>query len=267
MALLVEARYLTQRQPAGLAAALQRRGVTAASVDTDRLVQDLADPWPCGPASVVVARGRSESLLRALALAERRGIRTINCAAAIAGVCDKAVMGGALAAAGVPVPATWVGAPGELNGAIPAESYPLVLKPVRGDNGRGVRLVVGPLDMRRLGWPEPAALAQRFVAGDGWDLKVYGIGDRLWAVRKPSMLVPGPQVAEAVQPAPLPLRVGALARRCAALFGLDIFGVDLIVSGPDVVVIEVNDFPNFTGVAEADEALADYVLGAAGVGR
>jgi hypothetical protein len=30
------------------------------------------------------------------------------------------------------------------------------------------------------------------------------------------------------------------------------------------VVIEVNEFPNYTGVADADAALADHVLAAAG---
>jgi ribosomal protein S6--L-glutamate ligase len=51
-----------------------------------------------------------------------------------------------------------------------------------------------------------------------------------------------------------------LALDCAALFGLELFGVDCVVTGGGPVVIEVNDFPNYTGVPDADEALADHVL-------
>ena len=29
-------------------------------------------------------------------------------------------------------------------------------------------------------------LAQELLQTDGWDLKLYGIGNRVWAVRKPS---------------------------------------------------------------------------------
>jgi len=54
----------------------------------------------------------------------------------------------------------------------------------------------------------------------------------------------------------------SLARTCARLFGLRLFGVDCVV-GPDGVplVVEVNDFPNYRGLPqEANEVLADIVL-------
>ena len=55
-----------------------------------------------------------------------------------------------------------------------------------------------------------------------------------------------------------------LARRCGKLFGLELYGVDCLQTDAGTVVIEVNEFPNYTGVPGADEKLADYVLACAG---
>jgi ribosomal protein S6--L-glutamate ligase len=52
----------------------------------------------------------------------------------------------------------------------------------------------------------------------------------------------------------------ALAVRCRRLFGLDLYGIDCIRTPEGPVVIEVNEFPNYTGVPEASDRLADHVL-------
>jgi glutathione synthase/RimK-type ligase-like ATP-grasp enzyme len=51
-----------------------------------------------------------------------------------------------------------------------------------------------------------------------------------------------------------------LASRCRRAFGLDLYGIDCIPTDDGPVVIEVNEFPNYTGVPQASERLADYVL-------
>ena len=58
-----------------------------------------------------------------------------------------------------------------------------------------------------------------------------------------------------------------LARRCADLFGLELFGVDCIETPEGILVIEVNDFPNYSGVDGANEKLAEYVIRAARPGK
>jgi ribosomal protein S6--L-glutamate ligase len=57
--------------------------------------------------------------------------------------------------------------------------------------------------------------------------------------------------------------VAELARTCGRLFGLTVFGVDCLETSHGPVVIEVNDFPNFTAVPGADVLLARHVLAAA----
>jgi ribosomal protein S6--L-glutamate ligase len=51
-----------------------------------------------------------------------------------------------------------------------------------------------------------------------------------------------------------------LGLRCGELFGLELWGVDCVETPDGPVVIEVNEFPNYTAVPAADERLADHVL-------
>ena len=265
LVVLVEERYLRQRQPAGMVAALRARGVRVSVVDPELLVHDLRSAPSIARAAAVVARGRSLRLLTAMVVAEQFEVRTVNRSSAVVAVRDKAAMAAALTAASLPTPATWVGALPELARSIPSAVYPLVLKPVFGDNAQGIRVVAGPEELKRLPWPEDVALAQRFVPGDGTDVKVYAVGDRQWAVRVPSPL---PQYGEASRRAPerVPLtsELAGLAAHCGRLFGLELFGVDCLCTPDGPVVVEVNDFPNYRGVPEADEALADHVVNGTG---
>ncbi len=271
LVVLVEARYRSQRQPAGLLAALGRLGIAVDIADPDVLVHDLArQTWPTGSwladRGVVVARGRSASLLTALAIAERFGVPTINRSSAVASVRDKAAMAAALVAAGIPTPRTWVGPPDRLVAAIDPAAYPIVVKPIFGDNGVGVRLVVGADDVLDPTSPEEPVLAQQFVAGDGADVKVYAVGTRYWAVRAPSPLNGGGQPNDPVAVAVTP-ELAAVAFACGRLFGLDLFGVDCLITPDGPVVVEVNDFPNYRGAPGSDQALADHVLDVAEASR
>ena len=261
LAVVVEQRYLHQRQPAGLIAALEARNVRVSVTDPDLLVHDFTSrPW-IAAASAVVARGRSLALVTAMAVAERFGVRTINRSSAVLAVRDKAAMAAALVAADIPTPDTWVGPPAELARSIRSSAYPVVLKPVFGDNARGIRVITGAQELLSLPWPEDTALAQPLVPGDGTDVKVYAVGSRYWAVRVPSPLLPaGDASGRAPEPLPLTGELGALADACGQLFGLELFGVDCLDTPDGPVVVEVNDFPNYRGVPEASEVLADHVV-------
>ena len=261
---VVERRYLEQAQPAGLVGALCERGVAVRVVDADdRAVRVGAESW-LAEVALVVVRGRSTATLTAAACAEAAGLRTVNSRTATERVRNKAEMAIALADAGIPAPATLVGSPAALAAELAEDEYPVVVKPVFGDNGRGLRLVAGRRELRGLRWPEPVALAQRFIASDGRDLKLYVIGTRVFAVRKPSSFRPGPEHAAGARggavPVPVTLALRELALRCGRVFGLELFGVDCIEGPGGPWVIEVNEFPNYTGVARADERLAEHVL-------
>ena len=255
-AVLVEARYLAQAQPSGLLSVLRERGHDAVVVDPEAWSVEAGDAGWFEGIDCLVARGRSWAVLSLLGWAEAAGIRTINRWHAVSLVHNKADQAVRLRAAGLPVPPTYFGSIPQLASRFRARDYPVILKPVFGDNGNGLRIVENRRELLALDWPEPVALAQKFIRNSGWDLKLYAIGDNVWAVRKPT---PWAAPAEAVL-----LRVAPpwreLAHRCGALFGLDLFGVDCVETDAGPVIIEVNEFPNYSGVPAASERLADYVL-------
>ncbi len=261
--LLVENRYLVQSQPSGMSRALQSQGHLVTAVDPQSVSFLMKDDGWLQDFDLVVARGRSWALLCLLAWAESRNALTINRKAAIAAVYNKADMSVELAAGNIPTPHTFFGSIESLAKQIPAEYYPVILKPIFGDNCRGLVVVGSPEELAGVEWNEPVALAQNYMATDGYDLKLYGIGDQVWAVRKPSPFNKRSEADSADSKAgllPLTSELEELGRRCGKIFGLELYGVDCIETDRGPLVIEINDFPNYTGVPEADQRLADYVL-------
>lgn len=259
--ILTDVRYEAQRMPGALTAALVARGVDARTVVAERVGPHVpgGPPWPgLRRGDAVVARARSPWALALVRAAERYGAVSVLPSAAVESVRDKAVAAAILAQAGVPTPPTWVAGSVEDLRALPAGAFPLLLKPVYGDNARGIRLVRGVGDLPRSS-DESVVVAQRYVDGAGDDLKLYVAGTRVWGVRRPSPLTGSAAPGTAV-PVDQPLR--DLARTCADTFGLTLAGVDVLVTAAGPLVVDVNDFPNYTGVGEAPEALAGLLRAA-----
>ncbi len=260
LGVLAEARYLEQSQPAGLIKELEARGHAITIIDPQQNFYLMGnDDWFKGQ-DLLIGRGRSWGLLALLNWAEAAGKTTINRQGAISAVHNKAQMSIALASSGLPIPQTYLGAIEQLAGSIAREAYPIILKPIFGDNSRGLLVVNTPEEMRGIDWPEPVALAQRYFRTDGYDLKLYGIGRDIWAVRKPSpfnKIADGAESKEGLTD--LTPELQDLGRRCGSLFGLELFGVDCIETGHGVLIIEINDYPNYTNVPDASSHLADFV--------
>jgi ribosomal protein S6--L-glutamate ligase len=252
LAVVAESYFQSRQQPAGLCSALEHAGHKPLILDPDA---------PAGSAveeiDLLVARGRSPSLLTLVARAEGRGVRTINRCSAIVAVRDKVAMSRTLAADGVKTPATRCGTLLEIAEAFHASEYPLVLKPVFDDDAAGVQLVSHRDDLLRLTWPYPLVVAQRLVPGTGVELKLYVVGREVFAARTPSS-----QTKHTAEPLPVPVSESLedLAIRCGRLFGLEIFGVTCVVNGAIPIVIGVNAFPEMSGVRGANEKLASFVV-------
>ena len=262
VALIVERRYMEQAQPAGVAAELRRRTCEVSVVDPAATAVEVTRAGWFEGADICIARGRSQGVLSLLASAEAAGAIAVNTSQSTAAVRDKARMAAALASAGLPTPTTYLGTAASLAAEIPAAAYPVVAKPVLGDNCRGVHLVDDVAQL--LDYPfgsDEALLAQPYVHGPGYDLKLYGIGDQVWAVRKRSPLSSnGARGGQAAEPAALTPRLRELALACRRLFGVELYGVDCLETADGPIVIEVNEFPNYTAIPDADQRLADYVI-------
>ena len=141
---LVEAQYLAHAQPQGMMRVLTAGGHRVTVFDTESALLDVENsPWLAG-LDLLIARGRSWDLLARLGAAEAAGIPTVNRRQAIAAVLDKAHMATQLRTAGIPTPPTWIGPIAQIRRKIPRAAYPLILKPVFGDNCRGIRIVDTP---------------------------------------------------------------------------------------------------------------------------
>ena len=104
-------------------------------------------------------------------------------------------------------------------------------------------------------------LAQRFHATDGPDCKIYCVGGRLFGVRR---IWPIQKYEDKLgQPFELSAELRDIALRCGRVFGIDLYGLDMVVSGGRPYVVDVQKFGSYMGVPNAPGVLADYLVTAA----
>ncbi|MDO5051862.1 MAG: ATP-grasp domain-containing protein [Pseudoclavibacter sp.] len=258
---LVDQRYREQNQPNGMVCALRALGAEVEVLDDTQLADER---WrrSLTEADVAVARGRRPGTLAALEEARRAGLPVVDSAIAVEGVRDKRRMTRTLREIGVPTPRTALGTLADV--AASELRYPIILKPVFGDNASGLVVVETPEQLAEIDWPEPEVLAQEYHRGPGVDLKLYVIDGDVTAVRKPSPITRCTARPAALGPVTLSEELRELARRCSEGFGLIFFGVDCLEVDGELQVLEVNDFPNYSSVPRASQLLARHVLRRAG---
>ncbi len=186
-------------------------------------------------------------------------LTTVNDSRAVRLARDKAVAAVCARAAGIPFPKTWFASRTALLDQIPADAYPLVIKPNNGSSLKDVYRVDSPEELAQLDIDDSTRmLAQPYLPNPGYDLKLYNTGDDVFATVKRSPLHPGADVVEEQVPVPPELRELTLA--VGRAFGLDIYGIDVVETDDGYVVLDVNDFPSFGMVPEAAHRLARTVL-------
>jgi ribosomal protein S6--L-glutamate ligase len=263
---LTDRRYLAQRMPGAVCDWLRAQGcevrlVLAEEAGAIEIAPGEATaPWDELQADdLVVVRSRDPYALALLQVAESLGARALDGWSAISRVRDKVRCTTALARAGIPIPPTFIaGQPRELE-RVPIACFPLILKPVLGDNARGVLVVPHPDGLAAVAWTEEHVLAQSYLDADGIDLKVYVAGDAIWAVRRPSPLL---ERTDAPVPAAVTPTLRALVDGCRAEFGLHLFGLDVLDLPAGPVVVDVNEFPNYTGIDEAPAEIGQLLIDA-----
>jgi RimK family alpha-L-glutamate ligase len=184
------------------------------------------------------------------------GVMVWNRARAIERCVDKSMTSFLLARAGLPTPATWATEKHEQAAEIMRrEAGPLVLKPLFGSQGRGLRLIRTPDEL-----PDPAEVAggvyylQRFVGverGGFHDFRVLVSQGRVVAamMRHSAHWVTnvkrgGKPVAAVADGAMKDLAIAA-----AAAVGADFAGVDIAYDGERrPTVLEVNSMPAWSGL-------------------
>lgn len=209
---------------------------------------------------VLLKSATSLALSRAIA-AERRGLRFLNGARVSWRAADKAATIARLAAAGLPVPPTYLTVPADSAGPSPLDQAgEWVSKPVIGVHGRGVSIYPSfPETLPTEPLPpayvvdDGTRLVQRRVGGDEADVKVYVAGGRCFAARKGFHAESFR--SSVVEPMTLPPAWTEVVLAAGDALDLRCFGVDLREHEGGVVVIDVNPFPGYRGFPEAAAAL------------
>lgn len=202
-----------------------------------------------------VLKSHTELSLSLAGVLAAQGARLLNPYESCLATQDKIVASRRLRAAGVPAPRTWV--TGELERLAPVvEERALVVKPYRGHRGMDVTVVRSAADLAALGRPALPMVVQEYVEGPGEDLKVYVVGDQVFAVRKPfsatSFTRPG-------RPCDVDDELREIARKCGRALGLGLYGLDLIEGRDGPMVVDVNTFPGYKGVPDVAPLITDYI--------
>jgi ribosomal protein S6--L-glutamate ligase len=239
---------------------------------TVRNPQDLvpsAFPATTSPedhADMYLLKSRSPQAQAFARRAERAGALVVNRPAATAAALDRWAMATLLDLSGVPAPRTWsfptlrqMAADDVTRQWLP---WPLVVKSRTSGRGDLVRLVHDRTALLGLlpQWGDEPVIAQEFVANDGFDIKVWVIGDDLSAARRACALDVLDKTSDvALAGDDLPVDWVRTARSAGAALGLDLFGVDLLVTDRGPVVIDVNAFPGFQGANDPAESMLRFL--------
>ena len=202
-----------------------------------------------------VLKSHTELALSLAGVLDTQGARLLNPYASCIATQDKIVASRRLRAAGVPTPRCWV--TGDLALLRPiVEETALIVKPHRGHRGAGISIVRNASELAALGPLRAPVLIQEHVAGGGEDVKVYVVGENVFAVRKefsPTSFTRPGRASE------VSAELEEIAVACGRILGLGLYGLDLIESDEGPVVVDVNYFPGYKGVPSVAPLIADYI--------
>lgn len=186
------------------------------------------------------------------------GVPVYNSVRAIEKSVDKAMTSLLLHRAGVPTPPTWVMESEAQARALLmreiANGYELVMKPLFGSQGTGLRRLADPAELPPVADYREVYYLQRFVgsaSGDWEDYRVLVVGgaSRAAMTRKGASWINNVALGARCLPAPADQALFATAEAASHALGMDYAGVDLIRDRDGrLSVLEVNSIPAWRGL-------------------
>ncbi|HKO25670.1 MAG TPA: alpha-L-glutamate ligase, partial [Chloroflexota bacterium] len=237
---------------------LDVRGLTSADVVTQEEMRALDD--------VYLLKSHAIQALDVAHRLEQRGALVVNRWSATVACQDRVLMAQRMRGTDCPWPQTWnLGTLGDVlarEDVLATLPFPLIIKSRYSRRGDLVAKVHNVDEVQALApqWRQEPVLLQEFAAGDGWDIKVWVIGQQVFAARRRTPLE-RPTVKD-----DFPLLAGdvphewvRVALEIGRVFGLRLFGVDLLMTARGPLIVDVNAFPGFRGVHGASSALVALV--------
>lgn len=214
--------------------------------------------------ALVLKVTQEELGLAVLEVADALGIPTLNTPRAIRLVSNKAAATAYGTQRGIAFPRTYyLGSPHAFS-QVPQDAYPLVLKPNTGSfkytHTPTVCLVPTAKEAAQLQLSDDQDyLAVSYVENLGFDMKVYVSGQKIFATTRTSPLH-APVTHHAI---PVTQEMSELALRIGSVFGLDLYGVDVLQTPQGLVPIDVNPFPGYHDISDAEVSIAEHILSVA----
>ena len=212
-------------------------------------------------ADIYLLKSHTPQALEVAHYLEQRGAMVINSFASSSACQDRALMAQRMSEAHLAFPSTSTHASlGELleqQQRPSILSFPLVIKSRYSRRGDLVYRADGIEQLHALARriDEPVII-QEFVPADGWDIKLWVIGQQIFAARRRSSLAGEASGQDFPIPTEqLPGSWRSISLKVGRVFDLHLYGLDLIASDRGPVVVDVNSFPGFRGVAGAASAL------------
>jgi tetrahydromethanopterin:alpha-L-glutamate ligase len=187
------------------------------------------------------------------------GVTVWNDARAIERCVDKSMTSFLLARAGIPTPETWATESYEQARAIAERETmegPLVLKPLFGSQGRGLKLVQKPDDLPTTEeTPGRVYYLQRFIGvkrrGGYHDFRILVVQGRIVAAMRRHSNHWITNIKRGGRPVPVVINdeMKTLALQAATAVGANFVGVDIVYGTDDrPAVLEVNSMPAWSGL-------------------
>jgi ribosomal protein S6--L-glutamate ligase len=133
-----------------------------------------------------------------------------------------------------------------------------VVKPQRGSKGRGVTIVRTVDELLAVPADGDLLFAQEYRQPDGRDLKIYCLAGEYSGVMR---VFPARTYEEKLgEPFEVSDEMREISDRVRRAFGVDLFGLDIVLSDGRPVVVDVNTFPGFKGVPDAGARLGEYIF-------
>lgn len=218
------------------------------------------------PADLYLLKSHAPQALDLAASLEQAGRLVVNSWSSSLACQDRTLMTECMLAADLPWPrtrsfATLAEAASDPSLGEPS-TWPLIIKSRYSHRGDLVDKLKHQEQLETLlaDWSLEPVVFQEFIAGDGWDIKLWVIGQKVFAARRRTPLEPGASKEDfPVTEEELPVVWRELALSIGHAFKMPLYGVDLLITEKGPLIVDVNAFPGFRGVPGASEALVDLV--------
>lgn len=205
----------------------------------------------CARHDLYVLKSSSELALSVAAVLHDRGGQFLNPYPACALAHNRITATSRLAAAGIAVPRSWVSADFAMLCELAAERT-VVVKPYRGGCSEQV-VARGPDDLAAIPLCERPVLVQEYIPPQGPDLRLQVIGEAVFALHLPERgWAAGPLV-------PVTPQLREIALHCGGVFGLSVYGLDVVTGPAGPVIVDVDYAPCFGGIPVAAAVLARHI--------